>query len=37
MEEGKYLSAKRMRVAGRIIGFGAAGFGLTFLIGETSA
>jgi len=37
MEEGKYPLAKRMRVAGRIIGFGAAGFVLTFLIGETSA
>jgi hypothetical protein len=37
MEEGKYLLAKRMRLAGRIIGFGATGFVLTFLIGETSA
>jgi hypothetical protein len=37
MEDRKYLLAKRMRLAARIIGFGAAGFVLTFLIGETSA
>jgi len=37
LEDSKYLLAKRMRLAGRVIGFGAAGFVLAFLIGETSA
>ena len=37
MEDSKYLLAKRMRLAARVIGLGVVGFVLTFLIGETSA
>ncbi len=37
MEGGKYRLAKRMRLAGRIIGFGITGFGAAMLIGEAVA
>jgi hypothetical protein len=34
MENNRYQAAKRMRLAGRIIGFGMVGFGGSMLIGE---
>jgi hypothetical protein len=36
VETKRYQLASRLRLAVRIIGFGAVGFVLTFLIGETS-
>jgi len=37
LESRQYRLARRMTVAARVIGLGAVGFVLTFLIGETSA
>ena len=37
LDSREYRLARRMTVAGRVIGLGAVGFVLTFLIGETSA
>ncbi len=37
LDSKQYRLARRMTVAGRVIGLGAVGFVLTFLIGETSA
>ena len=36
MKDDKHRMAKRMKLAGRIIGLGTVGFVLTFLIGETA-